>query len=222
MGAEARVAIAEDLVLDFSGLFSGKPAEKDPDISPVEPLLDSGEYKTPPRAEKPAEGLKTGLQGIPQKEPPEQAKILLLNTQREREDHQRSLEVYRHYQENIKTSGQLQTDILKGVQAGTDIYSLFLKAAKAISLMTSNSLFYSQIEADIAAIYGRGLNYAPPLQKELQETQARLQRLLDAEQREPEGNSKERIKAAIKAHRAEIERLKGMITKTGTKQSGEL
>lgn len=222
MGAEARVAIAEDLVLDFSGLFTGEPPEKQAPESPVEPLLGAGEYKTITEPQKPVEGLKTGLQGIPQKEPPEQAKILLLNTQREREDHQRSLEVYRHYQENIKTSGQLQTDILKGVQAGTDIYSLFLKAAKAISLMTSNSLFYSQIEADIEAIYGRGLQHKPPLQKALQEAQERLQRLLDAEQREPEGNSKERIKAAIKAHRAEIERLKGMITKTGTKQSGEL
>lgn len=222
MGAEARVAIAEDLVLDFSGLFSGKPAEKDPDISPVEPLLDSGEYKTPPRAEKPAEGLITPVEGIDTPAPPEQAKILLLDRKREQEARQRSLEVYKTYQENTKRSGQLQTEILKGIAAGEDVYSLFLKAAKAISLMTSNTVFYSQTEADIAAIYGRGLNYAPPLQKELQETQARLQRLLDAEQREPEGNSKERIKAAIKAHRAEIERLKGMITKTGTKQSGEL
>ena len=80
----------------------------------------------------------------------------------------------------------------------------------------------SKIEADIEAIYGRGLQHKPPLQKALQEAQERLQRLLDAKQREPEGDSKERIKAAIKAHRAEIERLKDMITKTGRKQSGEL
>lgn len=210
---EAKVAITDDLILDFTGLFSESPPEA-PE-SHVEPLLGAGEYETITEPQKPAERLTEGLEG-------QQAKKLFLDTQREREDHKRSLEVYRHYQENIKTSGQLQTDILKGVQAGTDIYSLFLKAAKAISLMTSNSLFYSQIEADIEAIYGRGLQHKPPLQKALQEAQERLQRLLDAEQREPEGNSKERIKAAIKAHRAEIERLKGMITKTGTKQSGEL
>lgn len=221
-GANQRVTTDSGIVLDFAGLFGDCVEQKRPSKMPSETILEGGQYKTITEPQKPVEGLKTGLQGIPQKEPPEQAKILLLNTQREREDHQRSLEVYRHYQENIKTSGQLQTDILKGVQAGTDIYSLFLKAAKAISLMTSNSLFYSQIEADIEAIYGRGLQHKPPLQKALQEAQERLQRLLDAEQREPEGNSKERIKAAIKAHRAEIERLKGMITKTGTKQSGEL
>lgn len=222
MGAETRIAVAEDIVLDFAGLFSPIEGEKQAPESPVEPLLGAVEYKTITEPQKPVEGLKTGLQGIPQKEPPEQAKILLLNTQREREDHQRSLEVYRHYQENIKTSGQLQTDILKGVQAGTDIYSLFLKAAKAISLMTSNSLFYSQIEADIEAIYGRGLQHKPPLQKELQETQTRLQRLLEAGQREQPPDIRERIRAAIKAHRAAIERLEDMIAKADTKKSGEL
>ncbi len=183
--------------------------------SPVDPFLVAGEYKTLTETQKPAERLTEGLEG-------QQAKKLYLDTQREREDRQRSLEVYRTYQENIKTSSQLQTEILKGLKAGEDVYSLFLKAAKAISLMTANSLFYSQIEADIEAIYGRGLQHKPPLQKALQEVQERLQRLLEAEQREPEGNSKERIKAAIKAHRAEIERLKDMITKTGIKQSGEL
>ncbi len=215
MGAEARVAIAEDLVLDFSGLFTGEPPEKQAPESPVEPLLGAGEYETITEPQKPAERLSEGLEG-------QQAKKLYLDTQREREDRQRSLEVYRTYQENIKTSSQLQTEILKGLKAGEDVYSLFLKAAKAISLMISNSLFYSQIEADIEAIYGRGLQHKPPLQKALQEAQERLRRLLEAEQREPEGDSKERIKAAIKAHRAEIERLEDMIAKADTKKSGEL
>ncbi len=87
--------------------------------------------------------------------------------------------------------------------------------------MTSNSLFCSQIEADIEAIYGRGLQYKPPLQKELQETQERLQRLLEAEQGEQPPDSKQRIQAAIKAHRAAIERLEDMINKADTQKSGE-
>ena len=221
-GANQKVTTDSGIVLDFAGLFGDCVEQKSRSKTPSETILDGGQYKTITEPQKPVEGLKTGLQGIPQKEPPEQAKILLLNTQREREDHQRSLEVYRHYQENIKTSGQLQTDILKGVQAGTDIYSLFLKAAKAISLMTSNSLFYSQIEADIEAIYGRGLQHKPPLQKELQETQTRLQRLLEAGQREQPPDSRERIQRAIEAHRATIERLEDMIAKADTKKSGEL
>ena len=187
MGVEAKVAIAEDLILDFSGLFSAEPEEKRPSKSPVEPFLGAGEYKTLTTQEKPAAGLKTSLESIPRTEPPEQAKILLLDKQREREDHQRSLEAYRAYQENTKRSEQLQSEILKGIKAGEDVYSLFLKAAKAISLMTSNSVFYSQIENDTRSIYGRGLNYKPPLQNELQDTQKRLQRLLEAEQREATG-----------------------------------
>ena len=156
MGAEARVAIAEDLVLDFSGLFTGEPPEKQAPESPVEPLLGAGEYETITEPQKPAERLTEGLEG-------QQAKKLFLDTQREREDHKRSLEVYKTYQENIKTSSQLQTDILKGLKAGEDVYSLFLKAAKAIALMTSNSLFYSQAEADLIAIYGSGGFSCSPL-----------------------------------------------------------
>lgn len=215
MGAEARVAIAEDLVLDFSGLFTGEPPEKQAPESPVEPFLGAGEYKTLTEPQKPVDGLTEGLEG-------QQAKKLYLDAQREREDHKRSLEVYKTYQENIKTSSQLQTAILMGLKAGEDVYSLFLKAAKAISLMTSNSLFYSQAEADLIAIYGRGLQEKPPLQMELQEAQKRLQRLLEAEQREQPPDSRERIQRAIEAHRATIERLEDMIAKADTKKSGEL
>ena len=150
MGTETRVVIAEDLTLDFSGLFSGEIPEKQAPESTAEPLLGAGEYKTLTEPQTPVGRLPEGLEG-------QQAKKLYLDTQREREDRQRSLDVYRTYQENIKTSSQLQTEILKGIHAGEDVYSLFLKAAKAISLMTSNSLFYSQIEDDIRAVYGRGL-----------------------------------------------------------------
>lgn len=188
--------------LAFAG-FSEEAPEKRPSTTPTEPLLGSGQYKTPTREEKPVEGHTEGLEG-------QQAKKLFLDTQREREDHKRSLEVYKTYQENIKKSSQLQTDILKGLKAGEDVYSLFLKAAKAISLMTSNSLFYSQAEADLIAIYGRGLQEKPPLQMELQEAQKRLQRLLEAEQGEQPPDSREHIHRAIEAHRKTIAELETM------------
>lgn len=209
MGAEARVAIAEDLVLDFAGLFSPIEGEKQAPESPVEPLLGAGEYETIAEPQKPVEGLTEGLEG-------QQAKKLFLDTQREREDRQRSLEVYKTYQENIKTSSQLQTDILKGLKAGESVYSLLLKACKTISLMTSNSVFYSQIEGDIRAIYGQGLLDPLPLQIELQETQERLTRLREAEQRELDGDSKDRIKRAIKAHEAKIADLETLIQRKQT------
>lgn len=209
MGAETRIAVAEDIVLDFAGLFSPIEGEKQAPESPTEPFLRAGEYKTITEPQKPAERLTEGLEG-------QQAKKLYLDTQREREDRQRSLEVYRTYQENIKTSSQLQTKILKGLKAGEDVYSLFLKAAKAISLMTSNSVFYSQIEGDIKAIYGQGLLDPLPLQIELQETQERLTRLREAEQRELDGDSKDRIKRAIKAHEAKIADLETIIQRKQT------
>ena len=181
-GAERAVAISDNVVLDFSGLFSAEPIEKAPSKSPVEPLLSGGQYKTLTEQEKPVEGQINGLE-------------------REQADHRRNLEVYRTYQENIKTSSTLQTQILKGLKAGEDVYSLFLKAAKAISLMTSNSVFYSQTEEDLKAIYGRGLQEKPPLQIELEEVQGRLQKLIEADKREKDGDSKERIQRAIQAHK---------------------
>lgn len=213
-GREAQALTSDNVILDFSGLFSAEPTEKAPATSPVEPPLGGGQYKTITEQEKPTEGHTEGLQGIQEAKKPEQAKMLLLNTQREREAHQRSLEVYRTYQENIKTSGQLQTDILKGVQAGTDIYSLFLKAVKAISLMTSNTAFYSQIEADIKNIYGIGLQLPAPLTLELMDTQERLDRLREAEQREPNIGS---IKRAITAHQNRIAELEKQIAKAQEK-----
>lgn len=197
-----RVTITDNVILDFTGLFSQEEAPE----SPVEPFLGAGAINNPIEPQKPVQGQINGLER-------EQAKQLFLQATREQEDHRRSLEVYRTYQENIKTSSTLQTQILKGLKAGEDVYSLFLKAAKAISLMTSNSLFYSQAEADLIAIYGRGLQQKPPLQREREEAQKRLQRLLEAEQREQPPDSKERIHRAVEAHRKTIAELGAMIDK---------
>lgn len=214
-GANQRVTTDSGIVLDFAGLFGDSVEQKRPSKTPLETILEGGQYKTITEPKKPAEAPPEGLEG-------QQAKGLYLQAKREAAEKQRTLDIFREYQENIKRSGQLQTEILKGVKAGENVYNLFLKAVKAISLMTSNSLFYSQIEADTRAIYGAGLNYKPPLQHELQDTQERLQRLLEAEKREQPPDSRERIRAAIKAHRAAIERLEDMIAKADTKKSGEL
>lgn len=199
-GANQRAAIDDSLVLDFAGLFGEPIEEKQPAISPAEPLLDSGQYKTLSKQENAVERKIEGLEG-------QQVKGLYLQAQREEEDHRRSLEVYKAYQENIRTSGQLQTEILKGIRAGESVYNLFLKAAKAISLMTSNSLFYTQIEADTRAIYGEGLQEQAPLQSELEEVQKRLTKLKEAQAGELERDSRERIGRAIAAHEAKIAQL---------------
>ena len=183
--------------MDFAG-------EKKAPKKPSETLKGEWEYKTPIEVKKPLETPTEGLEGINK---------LQREADRKKQDIDRSLAICREYQQNIKTSSQLQTEILKGARAGEDIYSLFLKACKAISLMTANTVFYSQLEGDIIAIYGQGLLDPLPLQIELQQTQERLTRLREAEERELEADSRERIKRAVKAHENKIAELEALIAR---------
>lgn len=182
--------------------FKREQEKKQAPEKPTETQTASGEYKTITETKKPLETLTEGLEGIHKLQRQADAK---------KQDIDRSLAVYREYQQNIKTSSQLQTEILKGAKAGESVYSLLLKACKAISLMTSNSVFYSQIEGDIRAIYGQGLLDPLPLQIELQQVQERLQRLREALNREIEADAKDRIQRAIKAHEAKIAGLESLI-----------
>ena len=79
--------------------------------------------------------------------------------------------------------------------------------------MTSNQLFKTQIEADLKTVYGRGLQEPAPLRVELGETQARLDRLREAQQRETEPDSLQRIGQAVKAHEASIAKLTELIAR---------
>lgn len=195
--------------LDFSKLnslsfmdFTEIPPEK-PSKTPSKPFLGAEEYITSTKEGNGLQGQINGLEGIP---------ILQRQADANKAERERALAVYREYQSNIKVSSQLQTDILKGAKRGEDIYSLFLKAVQAISLMTSNKLFYSQLEADIRAIYGEGLQQPQPLISELTAVQERLTRLREALQREGEPeDSRQRIQSAIKAHEARAKQLKKQI-----------
>lgn len=205
-GANQRVTTDSGIVLDFAGLFGDSVEQKTPSKTPQETLLDGGAYKNITEEKKPVETLTEGLER-------QQAKELYLQAQREAAEKQRTLDIFREYQENIKRSGQLQAEILKGVKAGESVYKLFLKAVKAISLMTSNSLFYSQIESDTRAIYGEGLQEQAPLQCELEEVQKRLTRLKEAQAQELEHDSRERIGRAVQAHEAKIAQLQEKISR---------
>lgn len=187
--------------------FKREQEKKQAPESPTEPRNASGEYKTIADDKKPLETLVEGLEGIHKLQRQANAKKM---------DIDRSLAICKEYQQNIKTSSQLQTEILKGAKAGESVYSLLLKACKAISLMTSNSVFYSQLEGDIRAIYGQGLLDPLPLQIELQETQERLTRLREALNREIELDAKDRIQRAVKAHEAKIADLESLIQKEKT------
>lgn len=162
---------------------------------PAEQRTAGGEYKTTAEREKPIEDIVAGLQEI---------KILQRQADAKKQDIDFTLRICREYQKNRRESSQLQAEILKGARAGEDIYSLFLKACKAVSLMTSTELFYRQIEGDIREIYGQGLLEQHPLQIELQQAKKRLQRLEEAQDRSIDPMPKERIQRAIKAHETKI------------------
>lgn len=203
--------------LDFTKLnslafmdFSEIPPEKQPSKMPTETLLEPEGYKTPLEEENALQGLTEGLQGIP---------ILQRQADANKAEKERALAVYGEYQKNIKLSGQLQTDILKGAKLGEDIYSLFLKAVQAISLMTSNTVFYNQLNDDIRAIYGAGLSEPQPLKLELEEVQTRLEKLREASKRETEpADSLQMIEKAIQANEQRATQLREMIAKA---QGGE-
>lgn len=55
------------------------------------------------------------------------------------------LEVYVRYQQNAVASAQLRREILLGAKGDMDERTLLLKAAKALSLVTDNELFYNQV-----------------------------------------------------------------------------
>ena len=103
-------------------------------------------------------------------------------------------EPYLEHAETRKKTGSLRAEILKGIAAGHDIYSLFLKAAKAISLMAGDSAFYSQCEADILSIYGEGLLQPAPLEAELLAINNRIARKSEALQTITDPETQRRIK----------------------------
>lgn len=185
--------------IDYSGLFDkptkptqatleksniNSPIKEKPQISPVEPIIEAIEIKP-----------------------------LIDEHERAEADHRKTLDIIRAYQSNIKTSSKMQNEIMQGLSAGEGIYSLFLKAMKAISLMTDNELLYNQAKNDIIAIYGEGLLEKPPLEQELKATQERLERLQEAEKREASIDETQRIKRAIEAHKRRAEQIQSLIEK---------
>lgn len=188
--------------LDFTKLnslafmdFTEIPPEEQLFEKPLEP-----EENNLPQHENASQWQGKDLQGI---------RILQRQADANKAERERALAVYKEYQSNTKISEQLQIDILNGAMLGENIYSLFLKAVQAISLMTSNRAFYNQLNDDIRAIYGVGLSELKPLELELEEVEKRLEKLREASKigAEPADNL-QRIGRAIQAHEQRIAQLK--------------
>lgn len=137
-------------------------------------------------------------------EPSDWLKALQIKVESERDDITRFREVYKQYQQNIYKSGQLLTEIRKGILSGENIYTLFLLAIRAISCMTSNQMLYDEVNKNIQDIYGRGLQEQSALDLELVETQNRLNKLNDALAREQDPDCLKRISRAIEEHERRV------------------
>jgi len=116
-------------------------------------------------------------------------------------------EIQRSRQQGTKEAGELEIEIIKGIQEGEPVAALFLKAVKALSLLSGNTMLYKQVEQDLTGVYGAALHDPEPLELAIEATQNRLERLLQADWEEEDTQARERIRNAIKAHRERIERL---------------
>ena len=138
--------------------------------------------------------------------------IALIKLRRQQEDHKQIQEVYKAYQDNIKRSGDLRAEILRGIKSGESTPTLLLKAVECISNMTGDKLFYTQAEKDIKAIYGEAFLSGESLELELVEVEERLSMLKKADKREDiDEGDKERITIAIKSHEKRQETIKALI-----------
>lgn len=117
-------------------------------------------------------------------------------------------EVYKTYQENIRKVGQLDTEILKGLQRGENLAILFLKAVKAMTLCTGNKAEYDIIESTLLSVYGAGLHEKEVVSVSVDAVQNRLDRLQKALTEVTDRNDRSRIEQAIKAHQKQLEQLK--------------
>ena len=141
----------------------------------------------------------------------EKSRSLLSDVKKGGEAGALSARICQEYLENVCATDELQTEILKGIKAGEDFYHLFLKAAKAISLMTSNPQFYTQIKRDCRSLYGGIFNKKEPLQEMLEETHQRMAQLEKAAAIESDIDARDRITRCIDAHRDRIQELEAQI-----------
>ena len=124
-----------------------------------------------------------------------------------KQTNEKTTELYRQEQENIKKAGGLIPEITKGILAAENPLALLLKAINCIGLMTGNNVIYSQSLQDIKTVYGIGLHDPQALEIELQETDSRLAKLWAAiNSATPE--EQKNLERAIKEHEQRIEYLK--------------
>ena len=189
--------------LDFSKLnniektFTESPINDFKDEGHIKPLAEN---KTAPESNiKPVSGIDILDNIKTQKEPPKK----YLTIEKEKRERDNARQVYADHQENILKSSSLRSEINKDIYEAADPYIILLKAIKCIGLMTGDALFYTSNKDKLKDIYGTTGN-SKAIEQELQEVKIRLERLKEAQEREPNEN----IKRAIQKHQQKQEELK--------------
>lgn len=141
--------------------------------------------------------------------PPAPPPPLLAREQaQEAQDALREAEVYKRYQEAIKTSETARTAITKGLQAGLNPYRLLLTAVDCIGKLTSDTVFSSSAKDTITLLYGEVMGDPQALEIELEEVETRLEHL-----RAYQGTTEERmrVQSIIRQHENRAQELKNRI-----------
>ena len=125
-----------------------------------------------------------------------------------REDQARAFDVYKQYQQNIMLTGQLDTEIIKGLQAGEPLPSLFLKAMKAFYLCKGAENALPIIENTLLTVYGTGLKEAEVRAMQADQIQQRLDNLRTAYKSETNDDDRKRLQQAIRMHEKRLESTK--------------
>lgn len=141
-------------------------------------------------------------------EPPEQAPapILAREQAQETQERTRAAEVYKKYQENVKTAGAAKTALRKGILAGASPYRLLLMATECIGSLLNDTEFIEGSRSDLKLIYGELMGEPGALELELEEVEARLERM-----RAYQGEDRERVLTAIREHEYRAEELRNRI-----------
>ncbi|MBR2288328.1 MAG: hypothetical protein IJ865_08775 [Clostridia bacterium] len=130
-------------------------------------------------------------------------------------------EIYRAYLDNTRKSEELQCEIMKGAREGEDPCSLLVKACRAISAMTGSEVFTQQVERSLRAVYGESLDVKIPLEMELKETEARLERIRKAEAETDESDLREAMHNAVRSHEAKVRQLREKLDKQAGESEGK-
>lgn len=179
--------------------------ERKLDFSPIDALIERGRQKRKTAAED-------SSTAATQRSPEELGALADIKLTRAQEDRQNSIEMFKTYQDNIRRSDQIREELMRGVRSGERAESLFLKAVRAISLMTGDSLFYEQIEKDIRSIWGEGCLSEIPLEWEIAEIEERVQNMREALKSEDmDPRSRERVMKAVSAHTRRMDELRGRL-----------